>query len=527
MKSCNRTTFWNKDEAYLTVVDQERADIPVAPKKLMSMATQSPNVGGSSLPVAEPKLHRALPALRKYRKEPSPESHHSGRKDHLIASGFSAVVDLLMIWSSAAIYWSATDVLGKNQFMLLAGYSILFVFCARYNGLYRVVTPLMDTGFTVIKSALAAMAAVAAVFYFKETGSMLHPSLLVVAGCAMTSVTVWRTARILHSRRVHARDEHCINVLIIGAGKIGRELEQQLSQKGSGYRVIGFLDDHALDYPKVLGRESDLAVIARTHFVDEVVLTIPSRRNLVKRIALQARRLRLDVKVLAELYDAMAVNAPLEYLSHLPVRVLHREPIPAEGWLLKRVFDVVLSGLALVLFSPVFAIIAAAIRLNSQGPILYRSQRVGRKGRLFTFYKFRTMVANADQLKDELESWNERSDILFKLVDDPRVTRVGKVLRRYSLDEFPQFFNVLKGDMSLVGPRPPLPSEFKQYRLDHLRRLDVVPGITGLWQITCRQDPSFDNYIALDLEYIENWSLGLDFKILLRTIPAVFKGSGV
>jgi Bacterial sugar transferase len=141
--------------------------------------------------------------------------------------------------------------------------------------------------------------------------------------------------------------------------------------------------------------------------------------------------------------------------------------------------------------------------------------------------KFRTMVTGADGLRVNLEELNERNTVLFKIDNDPRITQVGRMLRKFSLDEAPQLINVLKGDMSLVGPRPPLPSEFKQYRLDHLRRLDVVPGITGLWQITSRRDPSFDNYIALDLEYIENWSLGLDLKILLRTIPAVFKGTGV
>ncbi|HEU4416989.1 MAG TPA: sugar transferase [Candidatus Angelobacter sp.] len=139
---------------------------------------------------------------------------------------------------------------------------------------------------------------------------------------------------------------------------------------------------------------------------------------------------------------------------------------------------------------------------------------------------YHALVIGADGLRMAMEELNERTAILFKIARDPRTTRVGRILRKFSLDEAPQLINVLKGDMSVVGPRPPLPSEFKQYRLDHLRRLDVVPGITGLWQITSRQDPSFDNYIALDLEYIENWSLGLDLKILLRTIPAVLKGTG-
>jgi exopolysaccharide biosynthesis polyprenyl glycosylphosphotransferase len=244
-------------------------------------------------------------------------------------------------------------------------------------------------------------------------------------------------------------------------------------------------------------------------------------------VALQARMLRLDVKVVPELYDGIASNAPVEYLAHLPVRVLHREPIPATGWMLKRICDVTIAGLLLLGTGPVFLLIAILLKLESKGPVFYRSHRVGKKGRLFTFFKFRTMVTGADGLKTNLEEQNERNSVLFKVANDPRITRVGRMLRKFSLDEVPQLINVLKGDMSLVGPRPPLPSEFKQYRLDHLRRLDVVPGITGLWQITCRQDPSFDNYIALDLEYIENWSLGLDLKILLRTIPAVFKGTGV
>ncbi|HYX52284.1 MAG TPA: sugar transferase [Candidatus Limnocylindrales bacterium] len=450
-----------------------------------------------------------------------------GHKDHVVASGFSAVVDFTVISVTALAWFGATHNLPAQRPLLVFGYALCFLMCASFNRLYRAHLPLVDTAFAVFKSAAAATLAVAAVFYFAGVGAGARPALFTIALCATGTVSVWRTARILHFRKVRAREEHCTNVLIIGAGKTGRELDQQLSMAGSGYRVVGFLDDHALDHPRVLGKPSELAVIARTHFVDEVVVTIPSKRDLVKKVALHARKLRLDVKVVPELYDGMALNAPVEYLAHLPVRVLHREPIPAQGWLVKRVFDIVLCGLAVLVLAPVFVACALAIWLESGGPIIYRSQRVGRKGRLFTFYKFRTMVNNADAMKEGLEARNERNGILFKLSDDPRITRVGKILRRFSLDEFPQFFNVLKGDMSLVGPRPPLPGEFKRYRLDHLRRLDVQPGITGLWQISSRRDPSFENYMALDLEYIENWSLALDLKIMVRTIPAMLTGTGV
>jgi lipopolysaccharide/colanic/teichoic acid biosynthesis glycosyltransferase len=166
------------------------------------------------------------------------------------------------------------------------------------------------------------------------------------------------------------------------------------------------------------------------------------------------------------------------------------------------------------------------VKFSSPGPILYRSTRVGKKGRDFICYKFRTMVANAEQLRDSLHHLNEREDILFKITNDPRITPIGRFLRKYSIDELPQFLNVLRGDMSLVGPRPPVPSEYRQYALEHLRRLDVVPGITGLWQVAARTDPSFHSYIALDLQYVDNWTVWLDCKILVRTIAVVFAGTG-
>jgi lipopolysaccharide/colanic/teichoic acid biosynthesis glycosyltransferase len=175
---------------------------------------------------------------------------------------------------------------------------------------------------------------------------------------------------------------------------------------------------------------------------------------------------------------------------------------------------------------PLFLVIALAIRLDSPGPILYRSERIGRKGRTFTFYKFRTMVKNADALKATMEHRNERDSVLFKITDDPRVTRVGGLLRKYSMDEIPQFFNVLFGDMSLVGPRPPLSAEVEKYELSHLRRLEVLPGMTGLWQVEARRDPSFESYISLDTAYVENWSIWLDLKILLRTVNVVVQGTG-
>jgi exopolysaccharide biosynthesis polyprenyl glycosylphosphotransferase len=193
---------------------------------------------------------------------------------------------------------------------------------------------------------------------------------------------------------------------------------------------------------------------------------------------------------------------------------------------LKRTLDVVFSVSVLLLLLPLLLLISLAVKLDSPGPVFYASERVGKKGRIFRCLKFRTMIRDAEKRRAEVMHMNERQGVLFKISDDPRITRLGRLLRKYSLDELPQFVNVLAGDMSVVGPRPPIASEVKEYKLGHLRRLDVMPGITGLWQVQGRQDPSFDSYISLDVTYIENWSLWLDIRIIARTVGVVFAGTG-
>jgi lipopolysaccharide/colanic/teichoic acid biosynthesis glycosyltransferase len=192
----------------------------------------------------------------------------------------------------------------------------------------------------------------------------------------------------------------------------------------------------------------------------------------------------------------------------------------------KRLVDLMLTVPAVLLLLPLFAVLALLIRLDSKGAALYASQRVGKGGRLFRFYKFRSMVAGAERFRDHLQKFNEVDGPVFKMSDDPRITRVGRFLRRSSLDELPQLFNVIKGDMTLVGPRPPILEEVVQYAPWQRGRLSVKPGITCLWQISGRSRLGFEEWMRLDLQYIQNISLGLDLKILLRTIPAVLTGEG-
>ena len=319
-----------------------------------------------------------------------------------------------------------------------------------------------------------------------------------------------------------------LNVLIVGAGKSGRGLAAHLrQQRTGGHFVMGFIDDRAPVRGDVYGRIDDLTRVIRMQFIDEIVITPPYDRELVQRVAREARRNRISVAILPELFGFAPQSVSFETMGNTPVLKLYEERRPFISTFLKRVIDIAISAALLLVVSPLLALVAALIRMDSAGSGFYRSLRVGKKGHNFVCYKLRTMINGADRLQSELRGQNERQGPLFKLRNDPRITRLGRFLRRYSIDELPQLWNVLKGEMSLVGPRPhPLP-DFEGYELDHLRRLNITPGLTGLWQITARCDPSFERNMELDLEYIERWSLWLDIKILWKTIPVLVRGTGV
>ncbi len=446
------------------------------------------------------------------------------------------VLDLALVCLSAGIVFSIRFLPGlpadfpfKHYLAFLGLYSVLIILFCRNVDLYQTVPTRSapDESVRVFKAVLLASVLLMAFIYLSGTKTV---SRLVVglSGVLATAMLVsWRLLRRQITQRSVANGMAVRNVLILGTGSTGRALAQYLDRNRElGYVVKGFLDPNPDGIPGVLGRPDNFVQVAQAQFADEIFITTSLDTQLVKQVALEARRMRLNVKVVPELFDGLAWYAPLQHLGGFPVMELHREPIPEIGLLIKRVLDVTLSALGLLIGAPAMATIALAIWFNSPGPVLYRSTRVGKKGRRFICYKFRTMVANADDLKESLRSKNERSGPFFKIANDPRTTRLGKLLRKYSLDELPQLWNVLRGDMSLVGPRPHPLDDYQHYSLEHLRRLDVKPGLTGLWQVTARQDASFETNMTLDLEYIEGWSLWVDAKILLRTIPAVMRAEG-
>jgi exopolysaccharide biosynthesis polyprenyl glycosylphosphotransferase len=284
------------------------------------------------------------------------------------------------------------------------------------------------------------------------------------------------------------------NVLIVGAGAEGKALQQYLFNTPQlGYSVMGFIDrrirsrdavlSNARELQPVLGPISELDSIIRTYFIDEVLITVPTARELIKEVVARAQLYGTQVRVVPDLYDGLALGAPIGSVGHFPTVTLNARTIPALQLTIKRSFDAILSTVVLLILSPLFLLVAILIKFDSEGPVFYNSVRLGRKGKTFICHKFRTMAADAEARKESLQHLNERDGILFKISNDPRVTKLGRFLRKWSLDELPQFWNVLKGDMSLVGPRPPIPDEFKRYTVEHLRRLEVVPGLTGLWQV--------------------------------------------
>jgi exopolysaccharide biosynthesis polyprenyl glycosylphosphotransferase len=415
----------------------------------------------------------------------------------------------------------------------LVVFSVYLVVFARLFGLYRspdVRSGLNEQRLTVQTTLTAGLMLCGTLYVMKQyTVSRVVVALTIVItlGFLMARRAIER--KMMQRRFLQGRETR--NVLIVGHGRVAHALRNHLQALPQmGFRFMGFvsLEEDAEDgaNSQIIGNIHNCVALARSLFVDEIYFSTPADKQTVIAVVDEARINGIEVRVVPDLYDGLAWNAPVEFIGQFPTIPLHQREFPRGAFLIKRVLDVLLSSLALAVLSPFMLAIALLIRMDSPGPIFYRAARIGRKGRTFTCLKFRTMVANADTLKEDLKHQNERDGILFKMSNDPRITKVGARLRKYSLDELPQFINVLVGDMSLVGPRPPLASEVEKYDLAHLRRLDVLPGITGLWQVEARQDPSFDSYISLDTAYVENWNLLLDLRILARTVGVVLAGTG-
>jgi exopolysaccharide biosynthesis polyprenyl glycosylphosphotransferase len=323
-------------------------------------------------------------------------------------------------------------------------------------------------------------------------------------------------------------------VLIIGAGEVGHTLARKMA-KHPEYRIelVGFLDDGE---PRVadgdpslpiLGALDDLAGIVADQEVDRVIVAFSrARHNDFLRVVRACADYGVKVNIVPRLFEVVSSRALVDDVEGIPLLDVGHVELSRFNMAIKRAFDLVVGSMVMLLILPVLVTVALAIKLDSRGPVFFRQERMGRGGRTFRIFKFRSMKVGAEQLRVGLTERNEYSGPMFKMKEDPRVTRIGGWLRRWSLDELPQILNVLAGDMSLVGPRPLWVEEAKQCRGWTQKRLDITPGITGLWQVLGRTDIPFDEMVKLDYMYVTGWSLSWDIKLLLQTVPAVLAKRG-
>ncbi len=371
-------------------------------------------------------------------------------------------------------------------FVLLLIYTVVTITCNAAQDLYAdaVINSAQGTKRRIVRAFCFSLLIVAMVVFV--AGEKAVPRLM-FAITAVFSLVAIVTVRLLVQRQNTKRIQRGIgmqHVLIVGAGEIGRAFQR------------------------------------------EIYFTPGTNRDLIINVALQAREQRISVRIVPDLYGGLSLGSEFGRVGDVPVLELNHRPIPTLGLFIKRTVDLLIATVLAIVSVPVMLLAALAIKLDSPGPVIYKAWRVGRKGRKFLCYKFRTMVVDAEIHQENLRHLNERNGATFKISNDPRMTWVGRFLRKYSIDELPQLLNVFKGEMSVVGPRPHILTDFSRYELDHLRRLEVTPGLTGLWQVTARREPSFEKNVELDLEYINNWNLLLDVRILLRTVIEVLRGSG-
>jgi exopolysaccharide biosynthesis polyprenyl glycosylphosphotransferase len=442
------------------------------------------------------------------------------------------------------------------------GALLLFVVCIRllsfrYCDLYRVrgEFSFVDDGIRIFKAtAIGSLLIVAAAFLYRggftfrafsyARGVFVADFFFVLISVGLLRFFVRTVQTVVRSRQINL-----IPTLVVGRGPEASLFIREMRERPAlGYRVIGVVDTESSavvagpgtyeDVP-IIGNLESLPELIRDSGANEVIIadTQVNGDALFEVMMRCGRRRGVEFRIAPSLFNCLPRKTEIDQIGVLPMIRLFREPLSSSARILKRTFDLLIAALAIAVLFPVWLLIAVLIKLDSRGPVFYTQERVGMDGRLFLLYKFRTMKAGADP---ELHREYQRAFIAgraeanlgddqkptYKLLADPRITRVGKLLRQTSLDEVPQLLNVLSGDMSLVGPRPPIPYEVEAYELWHRKRLDMKPGLTGLWQVSGRNRLSFEEMVRLDLFYIENWSLLLDLKIILRTGFVMLGGEG-
>jgi exopolysaccharide biosynthesis polyprenyl glycosylphosphotransferase len=416
-------------------------------------------------------------------------------------------------------------------------YLLLLVISYQGSQLYKLVRgrSLTEEVYIIINGVMTATVLLMAVSFVTQPLVFSRLMLLYAAAITIVLLSVARMVRRTIQANRRAQGLGVERVLVVGAGDVGRAvLRTMLARRELGYLPVGYLDDDPLLGSIDLGRMKGLGGVERLEEtiyeqnVDSVVITLPwAQQSRIQQMVETCQSLGVTVQIVPDVFQLNLRQVQIENLNGIPLLHIYGfATFPGTNRLVKRLVDVGLILLASPVLIPLFVLIALAIRLEGPGPIFYTQRRVGENGRLFNIIKFRSMILNADSLRAELIRQTGEDPRHPKFKNDPRITQVGRYLRTLSLDELPNILNVLRGEMSLVGPRPPTPDEVALYEPWHRQRLSIMPGITGLWQVSGRSDVPFDEMCLLDIYYIENWSVRLDAQILMMTIPRVLLRRG-
>ncbi|BDG07192.1 sugar transferase [Anaeromyxobacter paludicola] len=421
----------------------------------------------------------------------------------------------------------------SRYYGLLVTSLLLWIAAARWSAVYQAyrTRPLWVELWRIARSLLLVAVAVAAIGFALHQSDVSRSFVAVYYAVVFALVLAHRVGLRLLARAARRRGYNTRSYAVVGSGDLGLGIVHAVAAHPHwGLVFAGWILEEGTPAPRegrVLGGLAELGAILEREVLDEVVFAVPREQlATIEQAVHQCEEQGVGAKVCLDLFPRRVARLELEELEGVPVLSFTTIPQDAIALFAKRAFDIVVSALVLLLGAPVFLAIAAAVKLDSRGPVFFRQRRVGLNGREFTLLKFRSMVSGAERLHQKMRRRSQVSGPVYKHAQDPRITPVGRWLRRTSLDELPQFWNVLKGEMSVVGPRPPIPEEVREYQRWQRRRLSMKPGITCTWQVSGRSEIDFERWMALDLAYIDNWSLWLDLRIFLLTIPAVLTGRG-
>lgn len=464
------------------------------------------------------------------------------KRSELLFSMLLVPLDAVMIFAAFLLsYYARVEsgalpvayVFPLNQYVaIVAAITAVWLVIFALSGLYtlRSTRRGLSEFYRILAATSIGTLVVVATIFFLRINFFSRLVIIIAFITALVLVTMARIVMRLVQRSFFRYGIGVRRALIVGTGRTATILANELTKVDRGYSIIGYIKEseaQKTSLKPILGNLNDAAALVKKHNPDELLDADPKLNDAAKQDLINiAEDAGIDFRFTSTLAELVTSRVEAVAVAGIPVMTVQRTALEGWGRVMKRLLDLTASLLALPLVIIIYLLLAIAIKMDSPGPAIFKQTRVGKGGREFESYKFRSMVKDAETRLADLRARNEATGPVFKMKDDPRVTRVGRFLRRTSLDELPQIFNVIRGEMSLVGPRPPLPTEVAQYDRLQRRRLTIKPGITGPWQVSGRSDISFEEWVRLDVYYIQNWSLLLDITILLKTVYVVLRRKG-